>query len=237
MRSRTSNCGCSENDVPKGGFETEICRVVMSNTVADRGEEIRTNDIRPSDEQWARLRTSAKWSLLANRCLPELERLIDFARDLESEVAPNRRGVNEAAATVLHAYHAKLREFEGIRLDPGVAAALYMTAALARSALHDEHGSRRKVKEVELEAAKGHPLAICVGTEYEVDPRKRAAEVMGRKQPRSSAFGCYRVFPDTTHASGGGHYWSRWCPNCAPASRQRLRKACKRLEEQRLPGV
>lgn len=146
---------------------------------------------------------------------------------------PERHGRRGASAKqCLCGYHAYLREVHTAEpLDVGVAMGLWSVAAVSRAALLDHHGRLSDVKRVELGVCGGSPLSICVGREFTFELPGWAAGVLGRAKVTSHAFGCLCVFPDSTHAAGGGHYWSAWCPACAPSRGQRRRAERRRIEK------
>jgi hypothetical protein len=191
----------------------------------------RTSDTHRREAKYAAQKASLSESPLAQLCLPALERVIDWSQHLDRQkhalIAPgivDTRGLEKAAAEVLGAYQAKLRELDtGEPLPVGIAMSLWTLGSIARAAHHDGHGSRQKVKLIELEASAGEPRSICIGKSFAFDLPEWAAEVVGQSIVESHAFGCFRVFCDTSHARGGGTYWSMWCPNCKPSAGQRRR--------------
>jgi hypothetical protein len=104
---------------------------------------------------------------------------------------------------------------------------LWELNSLARVAHYDCHGSQQMLKLAELKASAGEPRTICVGTSFSFDLPLWAAEKLVKPEEstvKSGAPGCFRIFRDTTHAAGGGNYWSMWCPEHAPDTGQRLRQ-------------
>jgi hypothetical protein len=202
----------------------------MAHTARKAPREVasRTSDKCALAAQKASLRESP----LAPLCLPALERVIDWSQETHfCDGIADTDGVQQAAAEVLRALQGKLRELDtGEPLPVGVAMSLSGLGWIARSAHLDVHGSERKVKAIELKAAAGEPRTICIGTSFIFDLPEWAAEVVGRSTVESHAFGCFRVFPDTTHGGGGGHYWSMWCPSCKPSVGQRRRQWRTRIK-------
>ena len=210
--------------------------------------------------KYALQKASLRQSPLAPLCLPSLESLIDWAqhgskedlsrqyrnREVDFWDAADREkypftppgivdvsGLQAAADEALRAYQVKLRELESDKpLPVGMAMSLSGLAALARQAYLEVQGPghQREVKVIELEASAGDPRTICVGTSFAFDLPEWAAEVVGRSSVESHAFGCFRVFRDTTHGSDGGRYWSMWCGICKPSAGQRGRQWRTRIK-------
>ena len=216
----------------------------------------RTSDKDPLAAKFDLRRASLGESTLAPLCLRALERLIDWAQHKRKEelhfqyrnqevdfwdradrekysLEPGNfdtSGLADDSAEVLRAYQVKLRELDtGEPLPVGIAMSLSVLGSIARAAHCDNNGSRQRVKAVELDASAGEPRSICVGTRFSFDLDQWAATLVGRSTVASQAFGCFRVFRDTTHGSGGGHYWSIWCPSCKPSTGQRVRQSRTRI--------
>jgi hypothetical protein len=220
---------------------------IHGNSVQQDAGSVRTNDTRPAAARlhpfapkYATQKEELRESPLAPLCLESLERLVDYSQHLHREAVYadddlrevhslerpgplDVTGLETAAEQVLRCVQIKLAELENTDLEAGTMWALVHTQRLARQAHFEPHGSQARVKEVELKAANGLPLAICTGTGFKYTLPSPAAEVLNRSQIESAAPGCHRIFRDTTHATGGGTYWRNWCPDCAPETGQRVR--------------
>jgi hypothetical protein len=214
-----------------------------SEIVTPRDEQTRTSDTHPLAPQYALQRASLRESPLAPLCLPALERLVDYSQHRHKEAhhaqynlphlgEPDEIGLASAAAEVLRCYQIKLAELESADpLPVGIAISLWKLGSLARYAHFFVRCRKWEIKEIELEASKGKPRAICVGTSFTFSLPAPAAEVFGKSTVETDAFGCFRIFPDTTHSTGGGSYWSVWCGNCAPNTGQVLRSWRTRITQ------
>ena len=105
-----------------------------------------------------------------------------------------------------------------------------------RALSNNRYMTARWLREIEMAAAGGTPLAICVGGLYSVPP------LHGRRPPVGPItfldcfgaehtfpfVGCNSIFEDVGPAGGGGRKFARLCPDCQP-NRGRRRSQQLRL--------
>lgn len=125
------------------------------------------------------------------------EILFDFQFADELGGRPDPQELERAAIAGFCAHQELLKSHEGEYVQPIEPA---RTLSILTAAMTDRSGKKGEAKRLQLELACGRPLTVCSGSgKY-------------RHGVETFALGCGLVFPDTTRAARGSHYWLRWCP-------------------------
>jgi hypothetical protein len=175
-------------------------------------------------ERDAKVRAGLADTILGSRCLNACQRLFDYSVDLRDDPVPHVQGLREASEEVILWTQRELAALLSDEpLPPAVAFQLHTWQWLARRAHLEQHGRQCDVKTYEVAVTDGAPLAICMGTNISLDVSsyRRVAASRGKTNVVTAAFGCFRVFPDTTQTSR--RMWRPWCDRCTPNTGQKRR--------------
>lgn len=154
---------------------------------------------------------------LYDRCSVELDRLDVFRRAWLGTENIDKRGLRDAAETVLAAVQAALHA-QPSPLDLDDAVQLWSARRWSLEALIYIRDNRL-AKEVEASVSPGgQPLAICIGS-----AKKHVVQTVRGPIPMHGYGGCLRVFSDAS--AGSGRRWPRLCPDCRSTRTNDLNKA------------